>query len=71
MNTGDVTPAQLLLIRRYLPVVMVTRPRKYSEYDLLNGMQYVLNNGIKWRAMPNDFPPWISCYLYFRKLCIE
>jgi putative transposase len=70
MYKSSFTPAQFLLIRRYLPSVKITRPRKYSEYDLLNGILYVLNNGIKWRSMPHDFPPWISCYLYFRKLSV-
>jgi transposase len=31
---------------------------------------YVLNNGIKWREMPNDFPPWSCVYKYFRKLTV-
>jgi putative transposase len=26
----------------------------------------VVNNGIKWRAMPHDLPPWQSVYYYFR-----
>jgi putative transposase len=28
---------------------------------------YVLSNGIKWRAMPHDFPPWSTVYGYFRR----
>ena len=28
---------------------------------------YVLENGIKWRAMPHDLPHWSTVYHYFRK----
>jgi transposase len=26
---------------------------------------YVVDNGIKWRALPADFPPWSTVYNYF------
>jgi transposase len=26
----------------------------------------VLRNGIVWRALPHDFPPWQTAYHYFR-----
>jgi putative transposase len=68
MYTSNFTYAQFNLIKQYLPSVKRTRPRKYSEYDLFNGLLYVLNNGIKWREMPLDFPPWSSVYKYFRHL---
>jgi putative transposase len=68
MYTSNFTYAQFNLIKQYLPSVKKTRPRKYSEYDLFNGLLYVLNNGIKWREMPLDFPPWTSVYKYFRHL---
>ena len=28
---------------------------------------YVLRNGIVWRALPHDFPPWPTAYWYFRE----
>lgn len=71
MYKSSLSPAQFNLIKQYLPHVKSTRPRKYSEYDLFNSILYVLNNGIKWREMPTNFPPWISCYLYFRKLRVN
>ena len=30
-------------------------------------MTYVLENGIKWRAMPHDLPHWSTVYTYFRR----
>jgi putative transposase len=41
------------------------RPRKYSYREILNAIYYVLNNGIKWRAMPHDLPHWKTVYHYF------
>ncbi|MFJ8941534.1 transposase [Streptomyces sp. NPDC102365] len=30
-------------------------------------MRYLVENGIKWRAMPTDFPPWDRTYAGFRR----
>ena len=70
MYTSNLTYAQFNLIKQYLPHVKSTRPRKYSEYRLWCGIMYVLTNGIKWREIPTDFPPWSSVYKYFRKLTV-
>jgi putative transposase len=43
------------------------RPRKHSYREIINAIFYVLSNGIKWRAMPHDFPPWSTVYGYFRR----
>ena len=32
-------------------------------------MRYVVDNGIKWRAMPADFPPWPRVYAFFARWC--
>lgn len=42
------------------------RPRTHSYREIMNAIFYVLANGIKWRAMPHDFPPWQTGYHYFR-----
>lgn len=43
------------------------RPRKHSYREIVNAIFYVLSNGIKWRAMPHDLPPWKTVYGYFRR----
>ena len=43
------------------------RPRKHSYREIINAVFYVLSNGIKWRAMPHDLPPWSTVYGYFRR----
>ncbi|MFI6006853.1 transposase [Streptomyces sp. NPDC051366] len=34
------------------------RPEGYCHRQMLDAVFYVLDNGIKWRAMPVDFPAW-------------
>jgi transposase len=34
---------------------------------MLDAIGYLVDNGIKWRAMPADFPPWDRVYAFFRR----
>lgn len=43
------------------------RPRAHSYREIINAIFYVLSNGIKWRSMPHDLPPWSTVYGYFRR----
>ena len=43
------------------------RPRKHSYREVVNAIFYVLSNGIKWRSLPHDRPPWPTVYGYFRR----
>ena len=36
--------------------------RDHPLRELFNGLRYVIRNGIAWRAMPNDLPPWFAVY---------
>ena len=45
MYSSSLSTAQYNLIKRYLPVVKSTRPRIYTEYELLNGIMYILVSG--------------------------
>lgn len=45
----------------------VGSPRQVDLREVLNAQFYVLDNGIKWRALPHDFPPWQTVYGYFRR----
>jgi putative transposase len=55
-------------IEPLLPQTRMGRPPKYSRRELLDAIWYVLRNGIPWRALPHDFPPWQTVYSYFRLL---
>jgi transposase len=43
------------------------RPEEYCHRQLIDSMLYLTDNGIKWRAMPADFPAWDDCYRFFRR----
>lgn len=41
-------------------------PREVDIREILNAIFYRTDNGIKWRALPHDFPKWQTVYGYFR-----
>jgi len=42
------------------------RPREVDLWDILNAIFYILVEGVRWRALPGDFPAWQTVYTYFR-----
>ena len=42
------------------------RPAAHHRREVVDAILYVLRNGIAWRALPHDLPPWQSVYHYFR-----
>ena len=42
------------------------RPRAADMREIVDAILYVLRNGVVWRALPHDFPPWKTVYHYFR-----
>jgi len=42
------------------------RPREVDLWEVLNAIFYVLVEGVRWRALPGDFPAWQTVYTYFR-----
>ncbi|MFF2658973.1 IS5 family transposase [Kitasatospora sp. NPDC058032] len=43
------------------------QPEAYCHRAMLDAIRYLVDNGIKWRAMPADFPPWDRVYAFFRR----
>jgi len=43
------------------------RPRRVDMWEVLNAIFYILVEGVRWRALPGDFPAWQTVYTYFRK----
>uniref|UniRef100_B8HL33 Transposase IS4 family protein n=1 Tax=Cyanothece sp. (strain PCC 7425 / ATCC 29141) TaxID=395961 RepID=B8HL33_CYAP4 len=63
----DLTDEQWELLKPLIPPPRPGgRPRCLDIREVLNGIFYLLSNGIKWRSMPHDFPNWHSIYTYFR-----
>ena len=44
-----------------------TKPATVDLYEVFCGVLYVLKSGCQWRMLPSDFPPWSTCYAYWRK----
>ncbi|MFM6624033.1 MAG: IS5 family transposase [Dolichospermum sp.] len=42
------------------------RKREVDMWSVLNAIFYVLLEGVRWRSLPGDFPPWQTVYTYFR-----
>jgi len=38
------------------------RPAEHCRRDVVDAIRYLVKEGITWRAMPVDFPPWQSVY---------
>ncbi len=66
----DLTDAQWAGLRPLVPPAKPGgRPRSAdvrAVIDAILAILYVLRNGVTWRALPHDFPPWKTAYHYFR-----
>jgi transposase len=45
----------------------ITRGRSASMRRIVSAIFCVLRNGVTWRALPLDFPPWQTAYYWFRR----
>jgi transposase len=72
MYPTDLTDAQWAVIAPVIPVPAWMggrggRPEGYCHRVMIDAMLYVVDNGIKWRAMPTDFPVWDAVYRFYRR----
>ena len=64
---SNLTQAQYELLSDLMPEIKSGgRPREVELWDVLNAIFYVLVEGVRWRALPGDFPAWQTVYTYFR-----
>ncbi|MDX2242774.1 MAG: IS5 family transposase [Leptolyngbyaceae cyanobacterium bins.302] len=65
--TSDLTDAEWDRIEPLLPEdKLVGRLREVDLREVLDAIFYRIDNGIKWRNLPGDFPAWQTVYGYFR-----
>jgi transposase len=67
---SDTTDAQWALLDALLPdpawlAGKGGRREKHCRRHVVDAILYVVDNGIKWRALPADFPPWSTVYKRF------
>ena len=60
---SDVSDEEWALVAPYLALLPEDAgQREHSLREVFNGLRYVVLNGIAWRAMPHDLPPWAAVY---------
>ncbi len=65
---SNLTQAQFELLNDLIPKPKPGgRPREVNMWEVLNAIFYVLVEGVRWRALPGDFPAWQTVYTYFRQ----
>jgi putative transposase len=63
----DLTDRQWRRLEPHLPTAKPGgRPRSADMREVVDAILYVLRNGIVWRALPHDYPPWKTVHHYFR-----
>jgi transposase len=73
---SDVSDEEWSLVAPYLILLPEEADQRvYPLRDVFDGLRYVVRNGIPWRAMPHDLPPWHTVYdqarRWFRAKCFE
>ncbi len=64
---SDLTDAQWEQIEPHVPKPKPGgRPASVDRREIVNAVLYLVREGITWRAMPHDFPPYRTVYHYFR-----
>nr|WP_281244421.1 IS5 family transposase [Amycolatopsis xylanica] len=69
---SDTTDAEWALLAPLLPrpaceTAAGGRPEKHHRRAIVDALRYVTDNGIKWRALPSDFPPWQTVHGFFTR----
>jgi transposase len=61
-----ITKKQYEKIEKYLPVQRGNV--KVDNFQLLNAILYVVENGVKWRKLPKEYGNWHTIYVRFNRL---
>lgn len=69
---SDTTDAEWRVLAGLLPIRLALtklggRPEKHARRAIVDAIFYLVDNGIKWRALPADFPPWQTVYALMRR----
>jgi transposase len=66
----DTTDTQWAIIEPMLPAPhRVGRPEKHHRRAILDAIFYLVDNGVRWRDLPADYPPWQTVYGTFTRWC--
>ena len=69
---SDTTDAQWVIVEALLPAPACRgrrggRPERHHRRAMIDALFYLVDNGVRWRALPADFPPWRTVYGFFAR----
>ncbi|MBF6066379.1 IS5 family transposase [Nocardia terpenica] len=69
---SDCTDAEWALLQPLLPAAGSStgrggRPEKHDRRAIVDAIRYIVDNGIKWRALPTDYPPFQTVFGFFTR----
>lgn len=65
---SDLSNDEWELLKPLIPVHQgVGHPQTVDLREIVNAILYWADKGIKWRAMPHDFPAWSTVYDYYSR----
>lgn len=69
---SDMTDAEWEVLQPLLPPAASAgpaggHPEKHSRRVIVDAIRYLDHNGVVWRALPADFPPWRTVYGFFAR----
>jgi putative transposase len=65
---SDLTDQEWEILKKEVPKARRGGRAQYVDIrHILNAIFYVLDNGIKWRSLPHDYPKWQAVYWYFHQ----
>ena len=65
--SSSLTDTEWEIIKPLLPQKKRTRPPKWSQREILDGILYQLKNGCNWQDLPKDLPPYSTVYWHYKQ----
>jgi transposase len=63
----SLTDQEWAIIAPLMPQKKRTRPPKWSQRQMLDGVMYQLKNGCNWCDLPKDLPPYSTVFWHYKQ----
>ena len=65
--SSSLTDKEWEIIKPLLPKKKRTRPPKWTNREILDGILYQLKNGCNWCDLPKDLPPYSTVFWHYKQ----
>jgi transposase len=65
--SSSLSDSEWEIIEPLLPKKKKTRPPKWSQRQILDGIFYQLKNGCNWGDFPKDLPPYSTVFWHYKQ----